>query len=178
MVQVVHAPYSDEWPAQFERMRGAIVDALGERAVRIEHVGSTSVPGLAAKPIIDICLEVPDTRDEDAYLPALTAAGFAFRFREPEWFGHRLMGHPSGDPAVNLHIFSTGCVETVRMVAFRDHLRTNAADRELYQRTKFELAERGWGTVQDYADAKTDVVRDIMRRALATTPELLRPEDV
>ncbi len=178
MVKVVHAQYSDEWPAQFERMHGVIVDALGGRAVRVEHVGSTSVPGLAAKPIIDIDLEVAETRDEAAYVPALEAAGFQFRFREPDWFEHRLMGRPSGDPAVNLHIFSTGCVEVLRMLAFRDHLRADVADRELYQRTKFELAEREWGAVQDYADAKTDVVREIMRRALASTPELLRPEDV
>ena len=135
------------------------------RALLVEHAGSTSVPHLAAKPIIDIVLAVPDSPDEDDYVPALEAAGYRLRIREPDWFEHRLL--KKADPSANLHVFSAGCEEIDRMLAFRDQLRTNEADRELYERTKRELAARKWAYVQDYADAKTEVVEEIVARALA-----------
>ena len=138
---------------------------LGERAVRIDHVGSTSVSGLVAKPIIDIVLEVPDSADEAAYVGDLEAAGYLLRIREPDWFEHRLFNTAGQD--VNLHVFSAGCSETERMVRFRDWLRANTLDRELYVRTKRELAARDWKYMQQYADAKTDVVEQIMTRAMA-----------
>ncbi len=107
-----------------------IREALGDRALRIEHVGSTSVPGLAAKPVIDIDLVVADSSDEDAYVPPLEAAGYVLRIREPDWYEHRLFKGP--DTNVNVHVFSAGCEEVERMVAFRDWLRTHDDDRELY----------------------------------------------
>ena len=125
-------PYS----VQAARIR----EALGSQVVRLEHVGSTSIPGLAAKPILDIALEVPDSTDETAYVPQLEAAGYALKIREPEWWQHRLF--KGIDPAVNLHTFSPGCPEVDLMLAFRDWLRTHDEDRELYERTKRELAAR------------------------------------
>ncbi len=110
-------------------------------------------------------LEVPDSADEPAYVPDLEAAGYVLRIREPEWFEHRLFKGP--DVNVNLHVFSDGCAETRRMLAFRDHLPRDDADRELYQRTKRDLARRTWKYVQHYADAKSEVVADIMARAEA-----------
>jgi GrpB-like predicted nucleotidyltransferase (UPF0157 family) len=128
----------------------------------IDHVGSTSVPGLAAKPLIDINLVVPDTTDEDAYVPKLEAIGYELRVREPDWYEHRMLrGH---DPPVNLHVFPPNCEEVERMRRFRDHLRTNDADREFYERTKRELAAQEWKYVQNYADAKTTVVKEILGR--------------
>jgi GrpB-like predicted nucleotidyltransferase (UPF0157 family) len=159
---VIHE-YDRAWPAMFERERAAIVTALSERAVRVEHTGSTSVPGLAAKPKIDITLAVPDSTDEDAYVPALEAAGYRFVLREADWFEHRLMVRDQ--PPVNLHVFSVGCSEIDQMTGFRDWLRTHDDDRALYERVKRELAERDWAIVQDYADAKTDIVAEIKRRA-------------
>ncbi len=131
--------------------------------LQLVHVGSTSVPGLASKPIIDICLVVADPSDEAAYVPALEAAGYTLRIREPEWFEHRLFKGPDTD--VNLHVYPKGCPEIERYLLFRDQLRTNAADRELYERTKRELAQRNWRYVQNYADAKTEVVEAIIGRA-------------
>jgi len=157
--------YDPSWPERYAEQAARLRDALGERVVRIEHVGSTSVPGLAAKPIIDIALEVPDSGDEGAYVGDLEAAGYLLRFREPEWFEHRLFQPPGRD--VNLHVFSAGCPETDRMVRFRDWLRANDADRELYLRTKRELATRDWKYMQQYADAKTGVVKEIVTRAMA-----------
>jgi GrpB-like predicted nucleotidyltransferase (UPF0157 family) len=161
---VTLTPYDPQWPGLFDREATRIRDALGERALVVEHVGSTSVPGLAAKPIIDIVLVVEDSADEGAYVPALEAAGYVLRIREPEWFEHRLFKGP--DTNVNLHLFSRGCVEADRMVAFRDHLRANERDRRLYEDAKRDLAARRWKYVQNYADAKTAVVSEIMARAM------------
>jgi GrpB-like predicted nucleotidyltransferase (UPF0157 family) len=133
--------------------------------VRLEHAGSTSVPGLPAKPIIDIVLEVPNSADEQTYAPALEAAGYVLRIREPDWLEHRVFKGPAFQ--VNLHTFSAGCPETDRMLLFRDWLRVNSADRDLYAVTKRELARRDWTYVQQYADAKTDIVTAILARATA-----------
>jgi GrpB-like predicted nucleotidyltransferase (UPF0157 family) len=162
IVLVEHDP---AWPAMFEREAERIQHALGGRVVQLEHVGSTSIPDLAAKPRIDILLVVRDSSDEPSYVPALESAGYVLRIREPGWHEHRLLKGP--DTAVNLHVFSSGCVEIDRMVRFRDWLRTHAEDRALYERTKRDLASRKWKYTQDYADAKTEVVGQILARAMA-----------
>jgi GrpB-like predicted nucleotidyltransferase (UPF0157 family) len=159
------AEYDPRWPELFRREEERIRAALRERVVRLEHVGSTAVPGLAAKPIIDMCLVVADSSEEEAYVAALEAAGYALRIREPEWFEHRCFKGPETN--VNMHVYSVGCPEIERYLLFRDRLRTNQADRELYERTKRELAKREWKYVQNYADAKTDVVEEIIARARA-----------
>jgi GrpB-like predicted nucleotidyltransferase (UPF0157 family) len=157
--------YDPHWPDAYRRECSRVMEALGERAVVLEHVGSTSVPGLPAKPIIDIVLEVADSSDEPAYVPPLEAAGYALRIREPSWFEHRMLRR--SDRSVHLHVFSAGCPETQRMVRFRDHLRSSAEDRDLYAATKRELAAREWKYMQQYADAKTGVIAEIMARAEA-----------
>ena len=157
--------YDTDWPLLYEREETRIRAALGDRVVRLEHAGSTSVPGLPAKPLIDIVLEVPDSTDEVSYVPDLEAAGYVLRIREPDWFEHRLFKGP--DTNVSVHTFSAGCDEVDRMLLFRDWLRENAADRELYAATKRELAARDWKYMQQYADAKTAVVLEIMARAQA-----------
>lgn len=159
--------YDPEWPRLYAREETRIRNALGERTIRLEHAGSTSVPGLPAKPLIDIVLEVPNSADEPSYVPALEAAGYVLRIREPDWWEHRLFKGP--DTNVNVHTFSAGCEEVDRMLLFRDWLRSNAEDRELYARAKRELAARDWKYVQQYADAKTEVVTAIMERAHAAT---------
>lgn len=158
------ADYDEAWPSLFLREAQRIRGALGERAVELEHVGSTSVPGLAAKPIVDMLLVVPDSADEAAYLPALEQQGYSLRIREPDWHQHRMLKGPDTD--IHLHVFSVGCVENVRMLTFRDWLRAHVDDRALYEKTKRELAARRWSHVQRYADAKTAVVEGILARAL------------
>ena len=157
------AEYDPEWPRLFEREATRIRAALGSKAVQVEHVGSTSVPGLAAKPLIDIILVVADSSAEDAYVPELESAGYTLRIREPDWYEHRLFKGP--DTNVNVHTFSEGCEEVGRMLAFRDWLRAHDDDRELYESAKRELASREWRYVQNYADAKSDVVQEINARA-------------
>jgi GrpB-like predicted nucleotidyltransferase (UPF0157 family) len=154
--------YDPAWPESFAREDRRIRGTLGERALGIEHVGSTAVPGLAAKPVIDILLVVPDSTDEDAYRPALERVGYVLRIREPDWYEHRMFKGP--DSNVNLHVFSEECPEIERMLLFREQLRTNRADRELYERKKRELARRKWKYLQNYADAKGAVVEEIIAR--------------
>jgi GrpB-like predicted nucleotidyltransferase (UPF0157 family) len=161
--RIVLVDYDPQWPELFEREAVRIRTALAERALRIEHVGSTSVPGLPAKPIVDVVLVVTDSADEPAYVPALTAAGYRLHIRESDWYEHRMFKGPDTD--INLHAFSAGCPEIDRMLMFRDWLRANPADRELYARTKSVLAQKEWRFVQNYADAKTAVIADIMTRA-------------
>lgn len=162
--------YDPAWPVAFEREAGKIRSALGARALRIEHTGSTSVPGLPAKPIIDIVVMVADSAAEPEYVPALEKAGYQLRIREPEWYEHRML--KGLEPEVNLHVFSVGCPEIDRMLAFRDRLRINAADRELYARSKRELALRNWKYTQNYADAKATVIEEIVSRAKnSATPD-------
>jgi GrpB-like predicted nucleotidyltransferase (UPF0157 family) len=160
---IVLADYDPGWPGLFEREAERIRGALGEAALQIEHVGSTSVPGLAAKPVIDIVLVVADSADEAAYVPPLEAAGYVLRIREPDWYEHRLFKGP--DTSTNVHVFSRGCAEVGRMLAFRDRLRRDDSERQLYERAKRELAAKEWKYMQNYADAKTEVVEAILTRA-------------
>lgn len=161
---IVLADYDPAWPALFEREATRIRMALGDQVVQLEHVGSTSVPGLSAKPQIDLLLVVESSADESRYLPPLERHGYALRIREPEWHEHRLFKGP--DTNLHLHVFSRGCVEVSRMIAFRDWLRTHPADRALYEQNKLELASRTWKHVQHYAYAKSAVVEEIITRAL------------
>ena len=154
-----------EWAAQYARQEERIRSALGPRVVRVEHAGSTAVPGLAAKPVIDIVLTVADSSDEAGYVPDLEAAGYVLQFREPDWYEHRFLS--DHDPEVQVHVFTDGSSEVERMLLFRDRLRSRPEERELYERTKRELAARRWAYVQDYADAKSSVVEEIIARARA-----------
>lgn len=151
------------WPQTYAVEAAKIRAALGAAALSLEHVGSTAAPGLAAKPVIDIHLAVADSADEAAYRQALEGAGYRFQHAAPDWFEHRLF--KGLDPEVNLHVFSTGCPELDRCKTFRDWLRRSPDDVALYAAAKRELARRNWTHVNDYAMAKSAVVRAIMERA-------------
>ena len=157
------APPDAMWASQYAEVAARIRQALGPVAAVVEHVGSTSVPGLAAKPFIDVLLLVPDPGDEAAYVPGLEAAGFLLHIREPDWHQHRFFR--AHDPEVQIHVFAVGSEEAERMLLFRDRLRANRDERKLYEETKRRLAARSWTRIQDYADAKSDVVEAIIARA-------------
>ena len=161
--EIIVADYDPEWPRWFELAARGIRAALGDKVLSLDHVGSTSVPGLAAKPLIDVNLVVADTTDEVVYVPPLEAIGYVLRVREPDWYEHRMLR--GSDPPVNLHVFPEGCEEVERMLVLRDWLRTHQDDRELYARTKRKLAAKQWKYVQNYADAKSEVVGEILARA-------------
>jgi len=159
------ASYDPDWALMFTQLARQIRQTLGDKVVLLEHVGSTSVPGLAAKPVIDVVLVVEDSTDEAAYLPPLEAAGVTLQFREPEWFEHRLLR--ASTVQTNIHVFSAGCEEIGRMLLFRDCLRVRKDERRLYEQTKRDFARRAWKDVQAYADAKSEIVTTILSRAAA-----------
>jgi GrpB-like predicted nucleotidyltransferase (UPF0157 family) len=159
------ADYDPAWPILYEREASRIRALLNERVLLLEHAGSTSVPGLAAKPIVDIVLGVADPADEPSYVPPMEAGGYVLRIREPDWHQHRVFKGPDTD--INLHVFAADSSEIVRMLAFRDRLRTHDDERQRYLAAKRELAARHWTFVQEYADAKGEVVEGIIARAMA-----------
>jgi GrpB-like predicted nucleotidyltransferase (UPF0157 family) len=162
-IQLVDA--DPRWSSQFEILRDVIHRVLGRRVLALEHVGSTSVPGLLAKPILDISLVVSDPASEQDYVPMLATVGYVLHLREPDWFEHRLLRHR--DPAANVHVFGPHSVEVERMICFRDLLRTHAELRQEYASAKRELAAHYWDYVQDYANAKSQIVERILAEAQA-----------
>ncbi len=158
--------YDQGWLHLFESEADRLRSILDSGVVRLEHVGSTAVPGLAAKPIIDMVLVVVDSSDEDSYLADLEKAGYLLQIREPDWFEHRVFKGPAAN--INLHVFLVGCPEIERMLLFRDWLRSNDEDRLMYESVKRDLATRDCAHVQNYADAKNDIVDEIVSRARAS----------
>ncbi|WP_282082545.1 GrpB family protein [Streptomyces tendae] len=157
--------YDARWAEVYLRHRRRILGALAEADVDVEHIGSTSVPGLAAKPIVDIVVAVPDITAEEDYLDGLLAAGYELRVREP---GHRLVRTPARD--VHVHVYERGDAAVHEYLLLRDHLRTHADDRALYESVKRALLGRRWNDMNDYADAKSDVILAIKNRARAARP--------
>jgi GrpB-like predicted nucleotidyltransferase (UPF0157 family) len=151
--------YDPSWPGRFETEWAKITTALGAEVMNIAHVGSTAVPGLAAKPIIDVLVTVADVEDEPRYLPALQRAGYLLRVREP---GHRMVRTPELD--VHVHVWSEQDPAATAHLAFRNRLRSNTADRDLYAATKRRLAQQDWPTMNHYAQAKSDVIMQILGR--------------
>lgn len=148
------------WPQTYRHHERRISAALGLNTAAIEHIGSTSVPALAAKPIIDILIVVNDITAEEDYLPQLVEAGYVLRVREP---GHRLVRTPQLD--VHVHILETGDPRIDEYLLLRDHLRRDETDRDLYARTKYRLSAQDWPDMNAYADAKTEVIAQIKERA-------------
>jgi GrpB-like predicted nucleotidyltransferase (UPF0157 family) len=165
-VEVV--PPDPAWPAAYDEVRARVVDALGERVRAIEHVGSTSVAGLHAKPVIDVDLSVADSAREDDWLPDLEAAGFVLRIREPEWEEHRLVRLDS--PYANVHVWSPGAQEPQRHVAFRDWLLAHADDHAAYADLKCTLAAQGFTDAMHYNNAKGGLIYDIYERIFTADP--------
>ena len=161
-VWVALSEHDPNWAVRFEARAAELRETLGDRARLIEHIGSTSVPGLAAKPTIDIVVGIDDPDDEPAYLADLEAAGYELRVRQP---GHRCLRIGEPDEPVNLHCYRPDDAETRKYLVFREHLRTHDDDRELYESTKRSLAGREWTDMNYYAEAKGPVIAEILQRA-------------
>jgi len=159
--------HDEGWREQFAEVGRVLTKSIGDLALSICHVGSTSVPGLVAKPVIDADLTVLDVEDEHSYVPQLEAAGFSLIFRDV------MSGDPHRQltfarPNTNLHVWSPGAIEPQRHLVFTDWLRTNAADRERYNAAK-AVASAGDGAAR-YNDLKAAVVYDIYERAFIADP--------
>ena len=154
--EIVIADYDPAWPQRFEVERPRIAAALGERALRVEHVGSTSVPGLAAKPIVDVLVEVAALDDAAGLEPA----GYVLRVRED---GHLMFRTPELD--VHVHVWPSGSPNIAADLAFRNRLRESAEDRAAYEALKRELATRDWPDMNYYTEAKAPLIREILGRS-------------
>jgi GrpB-like predicted nucleotidyltransferase (UPF0157 family) len=152
--------YDARWPARFEELAGRIRAAVGAAVIGVEHIGSTAVPGQAAKPIIDILLTVADVQDEQSYVSPLVRAGFQLRVREPR---HRMLRTPAR--TTHVHVYEPDAPEAQAYRDLRDRMRTHPGDRDLYAATKRLLARRGWADMNEYAEAKSEVIAEILRRS-------------
>lgn len=168
---IVLVDHDPAWHARFAVESTRIRDRLGSAALRIEHVGSTAVCDLLAKPIVDILLVVDDASDEATFVPHLRDAGYELRIREPEFFEHRMLR--TTDRGVHLHVFAPNADEVDRLVAFRDTLQHSQSARLHYEEVKRDLATRLWPTMQHYADAKSDVIDHIL--SATDAPSRARP---
>jgi GrpB-like predicted nucleotidyltransferase (UPF0157 family) len=150
------------WPTQFEALRAELAGTLGPLATGIEHVGSTAVPHLAAKPIIDVLVTVESIDPDEIYAAPLAAIGYELRVREP---GHRMFRPATRD--VHVHVWAEGSQEAEDYVLLRNRLRASPADRDAYEALKRELARHDWPDVNYYAEAKSPMVRELLARARA-----------
>ena len=159
--ELVLADYDPAWADEYREHEQRIRQALGP-FTRVEHIGSTAVPGLAAKPIIDVLVLVADITAEEDYLEPLVAAGYQLRVREP---GHRMVRTPGRD--VHVHILEATDPAADDYLVLRDRLRIDEADRQLYADTKRDLTTREWPDMNAYAEAKTEVIEAIKERGRA-----------
>lgn len=158
--------YNPEWPERFKELQERIRQAIGDVALSIDHVGSTSVPGLPAKDSIDIDVIVADTQAEELYTKQLQAAGFIWLFRDPGWYQHRLFGLV--EPHATIHFWNPGCPENLRHKLFRDYLKEHEEERKLYAEIKRKAAEASRDaseTVMQYNFRKEKALREILERA-------------
>jgi GrpB-like predicted nucleotidyltransferase (UPF0157 family) len=164
---IVIEDYDPAWPGRFTAASSRLKEdgVLGAQIIGIEHVGSTSVPGLPAKPVIDIDLLLADTSEEARYLPALAGLGYRLVLREPWWHGHRMLVSPAA--GVNLHVWPQDAPEPIRHRLFRDWLRSHPDDRELYAAAKRSVARETVDEPGDYSLAKNEVIDDIYARIFA-----------
>lgn len=160
---VALSEYDPQWPGRFEAVRVELDEALGPMAVAIEHIGSTAVPGLVAKPVIDVLVTVEAIEPDDEYVAAIEAAGYELRVRA---IGHRMLRTPARD--VHVHVWSENSAEAVDYLLFRDRLRSSGPDREEYARLKRKLAHRDWPDLNYYARAKGPFIADLLSRARLT----------
>jgi GrpB-like predicted nucleotidyltransferase (UPF0157 family) len=157
--------HDPQWFETYREHERRIRAALGPVAVQVDHIGSTAVPGLAAKPVIDVLVTVVDITAEEDYLEQLLAVGYELRVREP---GHRMVRTPARD--VHVHVVAVGAEAAGDYLLFRDRLRADREDRDLYERTKRALVERDWPDMNAYAEAKTGVIAEIKERARRSRP--------
>jgi GrpB-like predicted nucleotidyltransferase (UPF0157 family) len=156
-------PYDPGWATLFEAWRERLAGRLGPVADRIDHVGSTSVPGLAAKPIVDIQVSVADLEREDDYVPACEATGLQLHSRDRE---HRYFRPPAGWPReVHLHVCTSGGDWERLHLLFRDFLRVSPQSCEAYAAMKRQAA-RDWRDDRlGYTEAKNDLILDLLAEA-------------
>jgi GrpB-like predicted nucleotidyltransferase (UPF0157 family) len=159
------ADYDPRWPEQFETLRSRIAAALGDLAIAIEHIGSTAVHGLAAKPVIDIDVLMRSDADLSLVTSKLALLGYDHR-GDLGIPGREAFRAPPDDFPHHLYVCPPHSREYRRHIAFRNYLRTHPNDANAYASLKRSLAEKFGDQREAYNQAKSQFVDDIARRAL------------
>ena len=161
---IVIVPYDPRWPERFRKLGTALREALGEMALRIDHVGSTAVPGLAAKPIIDVQISVAALEPLHTYRIPLEKAGFVFCAGNPD-LSKRYFREPPGDRRTHIHVRCRGSWSEQGALLFRDYLRVHEDDARAYAVLKYRLAEEYRDDRATYTEGKASFIWEIMVRA-------------
>ncbi len=156
--------YDTTWPHLFARQAAKLREALGAVALRIDHIGSTSVPGLAAKPIIDVQISVADFEPLDTYCVPLERLGYVFRVDNPERT-KRYFREPPGQRRTHIHVRRAGSFSEQLALLFRDFVRTHPDIAAEYARLKMDLAQQYRNDRQAYTDAKQPYIYSVVAQA-------------
>ena len=174
--KLVIVPYNPEWPLLFCRLGSMLREALGPIALRIDNIGSTSITGLAAKPIIDIQISVADFEPLDLYRLPLEKLGYVFRATNPE-LTKRYFREQPGERRTHIHVRRWGSWAEQLALLFRDYMRSHNEDAQAYAKLKYDLAEKYQEDRQGYTDANAPLIWEIMRKANRWSQEIgWRPE--
>jgi GrpB-like predicted nucleotidyltransferase (UPF0157 family) len=171
MATVIVVDYDPSWPALFEQLRATVWPSVRDLASTIEHVGSTSVVGLAAKPIIDMTIVVPTPREMRTVIDRLAALGYRHRgdLGVP---GREAFARPEGTPAHHLYACVKGNLGLRNALAVRDHVRRNPLAAREYGALKKQLAARFPDDIDGYVEGKTDFILSILARSGFSRGEL------
>ena len=161
---IVVAPYDPAWHVLFRAQAADLRAALGDVALRIDHIGSTSVPGLAAKPIVDVQISVADFEPLDAYRRPLERLGYVFRAENPERTKRYFRESP-GQRRTHIHVRRAGSFSEQLALLFRDYVRAHSAEADAYAALKRELAESHRHDRQAYTEAKQPFIWEVIARA-------------
>lgn len=161
---IIIVPYNIEWPTLFAELGARLRGALGATALRIDHIGSTSIPGLAAKPIIDVQVSVASFEPLDAYLLPMEKLGFVFRQNNPE-LTKRYFREQPGERRTHIHVRRAGSWWEQFPLLFRDYMRQNSDDAARYAALKYQLADLYRDDRRSYVDAKMPFIWEIMAKA-------------
>ena len=166
---VIIVPYNPDWPEEFERIKAFLLSHLGDLLVAVEHIGSTSVPGLAAKPIIDVNMVMESYDDFPAIAGRLKALGYDHE-GDLGIEGREVFRQPPGSSFMDLHLYCSpeDSAALLRHLQFRDYLRNHTDARDGYATLKITLAERFRDDRVAYTDAKTAFVQGILARCTET----------
>ncbi|MFX0092562.1 MAG: GrpB family protein [Candidatus Hodarchaeota archaeon] len=162
--KIVIVPYNDEWPKLFLRIAGELRKALGQTALRIDHIGSTAIPGLAAKPVIDLQISVASLEPLDLYRKPIESLGYALRPNNPD-LTKRYFREVPGKRRTHIHVKRAGSWTEQCALLFRDYLRVHNEDLERYAKLKYQLAEKYRDDRKSYTETKGPFIWTIMAKA-------------
>jgi GrpB-like predicted nucleotidyltransferase (UPF0157 family) len=161
---IIVVPYDERWPAEFQKIGESIRAVLGPLALRIDHIGSTAIPGTAAKPVIDVQVSLKSFDEIDTIVLAMRSIGFAYRPENPDKT-QRYFREMPGNKRTHIHMRRTGSFQEVFSLLFRDYLRCHPEDAHGYEENKYELSLIHRDSRLNYLNGKGPLIWEIIMRA-------------